>query len=132
MRLKASSSRGLATSLRYAVASLMCACSKKRMPLVMEKGDVAPGQFQLQFERVEMRAIQHGHFVQVGAFLAHSSTRWAMNAACCARRCRPGGPFEAGLARGRELLGELADVGGDGGVRCVRISGVLRVVVSIL
>jgi hypothetical protein len=37
-RLKETSSRGLATNFRYAVASLMCACSKKRMPLVMENG----------------------------------------------------------------------------------------------
>ena len=37
-RLKDTSSRGLATSFRNAVASLMCACSKNRMPLVMEKG----------------------------------------------------------------------------------------------
>src|SRR5476651_740565 len=37
-RLKAISSRGFAMNFRNAVASLMCACSKKRMPLVMENG----------------------------------------------------------------------------------------------
>ena len=103
-RLKAISSCGLATSFRYAVASLMCACSKNRMPLVMEKGMLPLGQFELQFQRVKMRAVKHGHLVQAHAFLAQFQHALGDERGLL-RGVHAGDQrgFQAGFARRREL-----------------------------
>ena len=91
------------------------------------KRNLLPRQFQLQFQRVKMRAIQHGDLVQARALLAQFQ-----GALRDERRLLAGvvalhrGRFEAGLAGGREFLGELIHVGGDGGVGHREISGVLR------
>ena len=81
------------------------------------KRNVAPGQFQLQFERVEVRAVKRGHIVQIAALItqfqqALGDERGLLRGIAAHDEHGLG----AGLPRRRELLGELLQVGGDGGV----------------
>ena len=79
--------------------------------------DLALGQFELQFERVEMRAVEHGDLVHARAFLAELNhalrNKRGLLRGVHARNQRG---FHAGFARRRKNFGELVPVGGDGGV----------------
>ncbi len=64
-----------------------------------------------------MRAVKHGHLVQVYAFIAQfkdalGDERGLLHGVHAGDQCR----FQSGLARRRELFGELVPVGSDGGV----------------
>ena len=74
---------------------------------------MALGQFELQFERVEMRTVKHSHPVQVHSFLGQfrHTLRDERGLLRGVRACDQRG-LEAGLARRREFLGELLRVGG--------------------
>ncbi len=80
--------------------------------------NVAPREFQLQFERVKVRAIEHRHLVQVAAFLAQfqhalrDEGRLLVGVAAGHEH-----RLAAGLFRRGEFLGELVDVRRDRGVR---------------
>ena len=79
--------------------------------------DLLPGQFQLQFQRVKMRAIQHGDVIQAGAFVAQFQRALGDEGRLLAGvMAGHQHGFQAGLARGRQVLGKLVHVGGDGGV----------------
>ena len=81
------------------------------------EGDLAPRQLQLQFEHVEMGAVQHRHVVQAGALLAQFQDALGYKGGLL-----PGvlaldqRGFHARFPGGRELLGKLVHVRGDGGV----------------
>ena len=112
-RLNESSSRGLVTSFRYAVTSLMCACSKNRMPLVMLKGMLPSRQLELQLQRVKVRPVQHRHLVQVPPFLAQFEHALRHERRLFARRrCMLPLPAWPRLSRRREFFRELVHVGG--------------------
>ena len=79
--------------------------------------DVASREFELQFERVKMRAVKHRHAVQFRALFAQ------FEHALSNERCLFGGiaagdqdRLAAGFPRGRKSLGVLVNVGGDRGV----------------
>ena len=70
MRLKASSSRGLVDELQVGGDVLDVGLFEEADAAGDAERNVAAGEFELQFERVEMRAIKHGHLIEVAAFLA--------------------------------------------------------------
>ena len=60
----------------------MCACSKKRMPLVMLKGMLRRVSSSCSFEGMKVGTVEDRHFVHVTPSSRSSRTRWAMKAAC--------------------------------------------------
>ncbi len=81
------------------------------------EGNVPAREFELQFQRVKVRAIQHDHLVQRLPFLAQlqhalRDERRLLTAIVAGHENR----FKAGPTGGRELLGELFDIRRDGRV----------------
>ena len=81
------------------------------------EGNVLAGQFELQFQRVEMGAIEHGHVFQGPAFVAQFQDPLGHEGRLLAAiAATHQGRLAAGRARGGQLLLELVDVGRDGGI----------------
>ena len=79
--------------------------------------DVPFGQLKLQLQRVEMRAVKHGHLVQIRAFIPQfqytlGDERGLLRGVHAGDQRR----FQAGLARRREFFVELVPVGANGGI----------------
>ena len=87
---------------------------KKADPAGDAERDVAPGQFQLQLERMEMRPVKDGHLVDVAALLAQFKNALRDKGGLL-RRLGAGHQhrLEPRTARRRKLLRKLMDVGGD-------------------
>ena len=81
------------------------------------EGDLALGELELQFQRMKVRSIQHGDLAHAHAFVVQFQHALRDEGGLLRGvHARDQGRFHAGLARGRQFLGKLIAVGGDGGV----------------
>ena len=79
--------------------------------------NLLPGEFELQFQRVKVGAVEHGDLVEAGAFFAEFKGALGDEGGLLGGiGAGDEGGFHAGLARRREFLGKLVHVGTDGGV----------------
>ena len=126
-RLNDSSSRGLRTSFRYAATSLMWACSKNRMPLVMLNGMLRRVSSSCSSSAWKCERYSTAILFRSAPSSRNSSTRWATNAACSEASLQATSTgFAPALRAGASCLANWCTFAAMAALATFRISGVLR------